>query len=69
MRWMSCLILSFFMMSIMPDTAYASDPPVKKSRSGICHPKGGTYYGRTKNFKAYNSMEACLQSGGRAPHR
>lgn len=46
-----------------------SNPPVKKSQSGICHPKGGTYYSRTKNFTPYNSMKECLQSGGRAPKR
>ena len=46
-----------------------SNPPVKKSNSGICHPLGGTYYDRTKSFKPYPSMEACIQSGGRAPKR
>ena len=46
-----------------------NNPPVKKSSSGICHPVGGTYYDRTKNFKPYPSMEACIQSGGRAPKR
>ena len=24
--------------------ALAAEPPVKKSRNGICHPQGGTYY-------------------------
>lgn len=49
--------------------AQAGDPPVKMSRTGICHPRGGTYYWKTKNFVPYNSMEACIRAGGRAPRR
>ncbi len=54
-----------------PDIVIAAEevPPVKKSKSGICHPKGGTYYKRTKNYRPYSSMEACLKSGGRKPKR
>jgi hypothetical protein len=44
-------------------------PPVKKSSSGICHPKGGSYYDRTRNFTSFNSMEECIKSGGRPPKR
>ena len=43
--------------------------PVKKSKSGICHPKGGSYYKRTKIFTPYLDMETCLKSGGRRPKR
>lgn len=46
-----------------------SSPPVKMSTSGICHPKGGTYYDRTKNFTPYKSMSACVAAGGRPPKR
>ncbi len=49
--------------------ALAAEPQVKKSRNGICHPQGGTYYGRTKHYVPYDSMQACLDSGGRAPKR
>lgn len=49
--------------------ALAAEPPVKKSRNGICHPQSGTYYGRTKHYVPYDSMQACLDSGGRAPKR
>ncbi|MGN5063479.1 hypothetical protein [Aeromonas sp. 6P] len=48
--------------------ALAAEPPVKKSRSGICHPKGGTYYNRTKHYIPYDTMQACLDSGGRHPN-
>lgn len=40
----------------------------KLSRSGICHAPGSTYYSRTKNFTAYNTLEGCLQVG-RLPKR
>ncbi len=46
-----------------------SNPPVKKSKSEICHAKGSTYYSRTKTFKPYSSMNACLKSGGRRPKK
>ncbi|EQB2598493.1 hypothetical protein ACYHQE_002094 [Aeromonas salmonicida] len=49
--------------------ALAAEPPVKKSRNGICHPQGGTYYSRTKHYVPYDTMQACLDSGGRAPKR
>ena len=44
-------------------------PLVKKSKSGICHVSGSTYYARTKNFTAYRSLKNCLNSGGRLPKR
>ena len=47
----------------------AADPPVKKSKSDICHPKSGTYYSRTKNYTPYQSMADCIKSGGRKPKK
>ena len=47
----------------------AADPPVKKSKSDICHPKDGTYYSRTKNYTPYQSMADCIKSGGRKPKK
>jgi hypothetical protein len=47
----------------------AADPPVKKSKNDICHPKGGTYYKKTKNYTPYQSMEECIKSGGRKPKK
>ena len=40
---------------------------VKKSSSGICHSPGTTYYDRTTNYTSYNSIDQCLESGGRLP--
>lgn len=54
---------------VFSNVTLANEPPVKKSKSGICHAKGSTYYGRTKNYKTYETMEDCLKSGGRRPKR
>ena len=40
---------------------------IKKSNSGICHPPESGWYDRTKNYKAFDSVEACLATGGRLP--
>jgi hypothetical protein len=46
-----------------------TNPAVKKSSTSICHAKGTTYYDRTTNFTAYNSIDECIASGGRLPKR
>jgi hypothetical protein len=40
---------------------------VKKSNSGLCHPPESGWYERTKNYQAYDSLDACLESGGELP--
>ena len=40
---------------------------IKKSRSGICHAPGTTYYSRTLIYTPYATMAECLASGGRLP--
>ncbi len=47
----------------------ADEPPVKKSKSGICHVKGTSYYAQTKNYTAFNSLEECIKAGGRMPKK
>lgn len=42
---------------------------VKKSGTGICHAPGTTYYNQTKVFTPYNTLQECLNSGGRLPKR
>ena len=44
-------------------------PPVKLSKSMICHKKGGPYYSRTKNFVPFQSLEKCIGYGGRLPKK
>jgi len=40
---------------------------VKKSRTGICHGPSSRYYAQTQHFTAFDSLEACVASGGRLP--
>jgi len=47
----------------------SEEPPVKKSSTGICHPQGGTYYDKTKNFTPFGTIDECLESGGRMPKK
>lgn len=49
--------------------ADANAPPVKKSKTGICHAAGSSYYGRTQNFTPFATMDECIKSGGRLPKR
>jgi endonuclease YncB( thermonuclease family) len=55
------------------NTSPATQPPssgvVKKSTNDICHAPGTTYYEKTTNYTAYNSVDECLASGGRLPKR
>jgi hypothetical protein len=60
------LLISVFSLNM---NAADKEPPVKKSRSSICHEKGSTYYSRTKHYTSFNSMKDCLDSGGRRPKR
>ena len=40
---------------------------VKMSKSKICHDSSSPYYSRTKNFTAFETIEACLAAGGKLP--
>ena len=42
-------------------------PPVKKSRSDICHDRDSQWYAQTIHFDPFNTMKACLENGGRQP--
>ena len=41
--------------------------PVKKSKTGICHAPGTSYYDQTKKFTPFKTLDECLKSGGRLP--
>ena len=60
-------ILIIFLLISACDNVQNNNPRVKKSLSNICHQKGTQYYKQTKNFKPFNSIEDCLNSGGRLP--
>jgi hypothetical protein len=40
---------------------------VKMSNSGLCHPPQSSWYERTKNYQPFDTLEACLDSGGKLP--
>lgn len=52
---------------VAPGERISSDGVVKKSRDGICHNPGSTCYSRTTNFSPFESIDACLASGGLVP--
>ncbi len=66
--WIAAAIMAC--SGIGASIAIADDePPVKKSKSGICHAKGTSYYAQTKNYTAFNSLEECIKASGRMPKK
>lgn len=64
MRYVQCLVLAlWWVIGVAPVAAET----VKKTSSGICHPPESSWYERTENYTAYDSVEACLEAGGRLP--
>jgi len=61
----TCLLLTSC-FDTTPTTS-VSEANVKQSSSGICHDYTSSSYTRTKNFKAFDSLQACLDDGGRLP--
>lgn len=57
--------ISIIVLLFLSAISYAD--VVKKSSSGICHNQQSPHYDRTKNFKAFDSLDKCLKSGGRLP--
>ncbi|GAM71787.1 secreted protein [Vibrio sp. JCM 19236] len=52
---------------LLSNNALASEHIVKMSNSGICHDQNSSSYNRTKNYTPFNTLEACLDAGGRLP--
>ena len=68
MRAIILVLMMMFSLSGFAQTK-STDAPVKKSKAGICHAPGSSYYSRTKNFTPYKTLDECLKSGGRLPKR
>ena len=60
------VILIFFFIAGC-DNIQNNSPNVKKSSINICHEEGSQYYKQTKKYKSFNTIEDCLNSGGRLP--
>jgi len=57
-------ILFFTFLSLLLSVTVFAET-VKRSKSGICHDIHSSHYERTKNFQAYDTIDDCLNSGGR----
>lgn len=55
------------LLAVLAISTSACAATVKKSQSGICHSPDSPWYAKTQNFVPFNSLDACLQSGGRLP--
>lgn len=55
----------FVVAGLISAPAHASN--IKKSSSGLCHPPQGSWYERIKKYQPYDSVDACLDSGGKLP--
>ena len=58
-------LLTLTLTVLLASTVHAE--VVKKSKSGICHDTSSRSYERTKNFTPHNTIQECLDSGGRLP--
>lgn len=65
--WSWIAISAVFAISLANSGDVAAQEIVKKSASGLCHCPGGQFYGRTTNFEPFDSLDACIGSGGREP--
>ncbi len=62
-----CRNLAALVLMLGFSLAQAAGPPVKQSSSGICHPPESAHYERTRNYTAFQDLQACLDAGGRLP--
>ncbi|WP_083264386.1 HNH endonuclease family protein [Pseudohongiella acticola] len=61
------VFLVFVALIATSPQALAQSQIVKKSNSDICHPPESSYYERTRNYRPFETLQACLDSGGRLP--
>ncbi len=57
----------FLVIAGLSFSSTANADVVKLSNSGLCHPPQSSWYERTKNYQAFDSVAACLDSGGELP--
>ena len=63
-KWTVILWLAFFVFGAV--TANADPTVVKKSNSEICHAPDSSYYERTQNYTAFETLAECLASSDSA---
>lgn len=64
-------IFQYFVLALMllVGPAPLGAETIKRTSGGICHPSASSYHGRIRAFHGFDSLEACLVSGGRLPAR
>lgn len=62
------ILMGLFLATVITGSAFADDikPPVKMSKSEICHATDSSSYKRTKNFTAFDTLKECLASSDKA---
>jgi len=63
------LLVVFLATTFLFSSVGAAPGVVKKSKTNICHAPGTKYYKQTKYYKAFKTLQECLDSGGRLPKR
>ena len=58
-------LIIFIALLLSNGTATAS--VIKQSTSGLCHPPQSQWYERTQIYQPFETIEACLDAGGRLP--
>jgi hypothetical protein len=58
-------VFVFALGAFFTGTLHAS--VVKMSGNGFCHPPKSSWYERTKQYTAFDSLQTCLESGGKLP--
>lgn len=59
--------IAFFVVLFAQSSSLSAALPVKQSSSGICHSPESGWYERTTNYTGFDSIESCLDAGGRLP--
>lgn len=63
-KWTIIIWVGIFVLAAA--VAEAGEPPVKQSKSEICHATDSKWYERTKNYTSFNNLEECLNSSTNA---
>ena len=66
---MKLTTISLLFTILISTSVFGQSDVVKKSKTGICHHPGSTYYQQTKHYTPYKSLDDCLKSGGRLPKK
>ncbi|MBY6195562.1 HNH endonuclease family protein [Marinobacter hydrocarbonoclasticus] len=59
--------VGFVVVLVSQSFSLSSTLPVKQSNSGICHSPESRWYERTTSYTRFDSIESCLDAGGRLP--